>query len=1166
MLQRGFDKILNSGDHGGMSFETPPPPSPDKATPEEIKDAQQVAESVTINPLAEKLEAALKNPEKPKRHQTSSVVRRTHLTGGAKEDVQGDDQENTVESVSEYERDILEQKRLNREIKRIRDGIKMRKDAGFGAGDTEFDRLNIELQQLIEERKPINKRVREMGDIKKRMRSALEQLVARTGSRGEVPAVEQDTEPQEDSGEIVAPDVSSKVEVQSSAEEVPMKQRPESPLGDIGREIIAINEEIKKLPGAVGPHYNRLVARRSELRREQEKLVAEIFHVTSSGSRSREFDRGFLSKLHAFAQERYEKIQRGEKVFDQQGNPVTTEDAEKQLAAVMKRLDASKEKGKKERKPRTQKESKASDGSDKSEQTPENSEAVMTARIDTADADVDLEPAPELPSGGIGKERYAAAKEFIGRMNESRAQLALFENKLSGDEFDFAEKYFRDKKEQPLEDAKTIKEKIFRGAKAVGQYAQDFFDSYKREGKEMPSGIKGLALDVARYGLKEFRNRRNKDVRAYIEAREVYENIKAQYIADKARRHISERIKLVEATAEQHQKGVFSVVRKSMRWLGEQNANKLITTENKLGRFGLRMVSARTAISLGLLGVGAVTGLGAGAVMARRALGGAAVGFGMYDTMRSVHENRGRQWAEELVSENAKTGVVDIEKTRDVMLSLEAQARYGGIRIIRDPAYKMLQVQLVDAMEKEGKTKEEIATYLDHSRFGALRQEQVDERKTKTKAAAWGVGTALLGKIFSFFGDTQEAASAGTPASELVIDSNVEVPNEILDVASNPEKLAAFVETERFIPEGVSFDDVVSDNSTIGVGVFNESVDVVASAPEEITGSAVGVIENTLEQGDSLWTAGKELVKEGKITQEQFAQAWSNVNSVFKLESGQTVHISELGLVHAGDQLVYVAETADVPAHFQIVDAADALHVGTNQDLAEAFDAAGKARPEWLMKALDAQQAATESVQDLIEGVDFVESVEGVTDVATHHTADVVKTSGDMIEGVDFVEGVGGVAAAEEASTTASSVQEESLREVGEIVSTEEILRPWGKMIFTTDDEGLLRETIVDTATPRERTLFLQNTVRTLTKVKRIEDVKFPEAYQAVFQQKMLRLGHYLDTLQQLSPRSREADYLRKSIHSVLDLSWMKPEDRLKPHDVFMTTILKRFKVPVPTS
>ncbi|MFB6212803.1 MAG: hypothetical protein ABEI53_03255, partial [Candidatus Magasanikbacteria bacterium] len=110
----------------------------------------------------------------------------------------------------------------------------------------------------------------------------------------------------------------------------------------------------------------------------------------------------------------------------------------------------------------------------------------------------------------------------------------------------------------------------------------------------------------------------------------------------------------------------------------------------------------------------------------------------------------------------------------------------------------------------------------------------------------------------------------------------------------------------------------------------------------------------TVEKGSNLWDSAQKMVKSGDITEKQFKEAWSSKASQVELPSGKTVHISEVGLTHEGDQLAFIPASEDTPAHFKVTDyPKDELNLGSNKELVKAFEKSDKDIPQWLRKAED---------------------------------------------------------------------------------------------------------------------------------------------------------------------------------------------------------------------
>jgi len=485
---------------------------------------------------------------------------------------------------------------------------------------------------------------------------------------------------------------------------------------------------------------------------------------------------------------------------------------------------------------------------------------------------------------------------------------------------------------------------------------------------------------------------------AYQEALADYEAKRAEYVGAKAWRVLKEKKSLAEEKAEVHAGGKFEKVRKAWRWMGDKNLDNFLKgtkfeAKSRPVKFLARVASLRTAASLSLLGVGAWAGAGIaslGALSARRAFSGTSTGLASYDLMRNISDNRALSFKEE---DLARMSVDDMQQRMSIF---EARARLSGKRIVRSEDYQSLRRAMHKRL-KEGETegdlgeeyqnlldmtKDEFLEYLDDNLSKEETSLSKSDKRKKITATAIGlfVGSGMLGKMFGDKEGVPEGVSGDSP----------DIPNEVLEEAQSGPELVM----ER--PGLVRAPDLSDPSETLsqvkeggfqGFDVFGEEVKpgfspdfgeklsaVAENMPENIEG-----IASTIKEGGSLWQAGKELVKGGHITNEQFAEAWSSSESVVNLASGETVHISEAGLSHAGDQIVYVAATDSVPAHFEVVDyVKDGLHIGSNEDLVEAFTSQGKDVPEWLKGATESvglDEDAEEAISKIIEDGDVPENM-----------------------------------------------------------------------------------------------------------------------------------------------------------------------------------------------
>jgi len=146
--------------------------------------------------------------------------------------------------------------------------------------------------------------------------------------------------------------------------------------------------------------------------------------------------------------------------------------------------------------------------------------------------------------------------------------------------------------------------------------------------------------------------------------------------------------------------------------------------------------------------------------------------------------------------------------------------------------------------------------------------------------------------------------------------------------------------------------------------VSKEALGIVKEKAQEIAKEKVA----TIQKGESVWEAGMKLVKEGKISLKEFNEAWSNPDSTIVLADGREVHISELGLVHEGDQVVFVPGSGGEKAHFEVIDyAKDKFHLGSNYDLASAYLKEGREMPDWLKEWVGLKEVGERKVEKIVE-------------------------------------------------------------------------------------------------------------------------------------------------------------------------------------------------------
>jgi PPM family protein phosphatase len=461
----------------------------------------------------------------------------------------------------------------------------------------------------------------------------------------------------------------------------------------------------------------------------------------------------------------------------------------------------------------------------------------------------------------------------------------------------------------------------------------------------------------------------------YKSAKENYEEKRAEYIGAKTWRLLKEKQKVAEEAArkyEESHKGEKYFLEK-WRKLGEKNLLTLFgkeewnptTKRGKAAKFLARGLSARSAISFSLLGVGVLSGAGSavgiGALIGRKAFSGVSSTIGTYDLLNLLNEKRNPDKTSELISKLKespdKVTNEDIEKQ---MAELEVRAKFRGERIVKSDEYQTLQKEYLKRIDSTTDRENVIKKVLLQVRLDKQVEEQktkVEKIDTRNKLIAGTVGTIIstgaLSEMWKYI--------RSIPGGE---DATLEEIRKIMEQnpALDEEAARALAENQHALPDSVL-------NAADRVRVPQESFeglpggDIAGSLPHEqiqdvsiLGGGHIEVpVEHigTVKAGGSAWQAAREMVRSGAISQEEFSRAWSSAASTVEMPSGQTIHISDLALVHEGNQVVFIPEANGVPAHFQVLDyAGKTLKVGSNEDLARAFDTAGRPRPEWLNRAL----------------------------------------------------------------------------------------------------------------------------------------------------------------------------------------------------------------------
>lgn len=162
----------------------------------------------------------------------------------------------------------------------------------------------------------------------------------------------------------------------------------------------------------------------------------------------------------------------------------------------------------------------------------------------------------------------------------------------------------------------------------------------------------------------------------------------------------------------------------------------------------------------------------------------------------------------------------------------------------------------------------------------------------------------------------------------------------------------------------------------VGVIPLERHADVIPSGKLAEAGDKLADAKIiTVERGSSFWSTTRQFVKNGSLTNEQYADAWQH-SEIPLTVGGHTkmIPISEMGLVHPGKQVEAVIDAAG-RARFVVQDTVkDHIFMGDNITYAEALRSAGKPVPEWLERAVEIKQGVRSPVEEATAAIHHVES------------------------------------------------------------------------------------------------------------------------------------------------------------------------------------------------
>jgi len=338
------------------------------------------------------------------------------------------------------------------------------------------------------------------------------------------------------------------------------------------------------------------------------------------------------------------------------------------------------------------------------------------------------------------EQRVVTLEDDIYKLEEEQARLrngpvnnpeSNSENKL---EFDISDA-------NVAEAEKAIKAKETTQAKDAPDKSAEHVGEIKTWLKEFKSAREKYYL--AEQHLKDFKGvsrffrskqERLNAERQFEKAQREYESMRAEYIGSKMNRLLNEKRRQTELEAEleaekNEEKGkIYKAYKKLGEWnvanlLGEERMQKLETKETDkravkcakwLSRFGAKFVSARTAVSAGLLAgswvLGAGAGTGAALLAGRRVMTGMGSGFMAHDFLKVKEELKATGqdlrlfWkfkfkANEEKAMRKKLSLEEAEKLStdqliERMEHFEVAGELNGISTTDHPTYKLLRQEL----------------------------------------------------------------------------------------------------------------------------------------------------------------------------------------------------------------------------------------------------------------------------------------------------------------------------------------------------------------------------------------------------------------------------------------------------------------------------------------
>lgn len=394
-------------------------------------------------------------------------------------------------------------------------------------------------------------------------------------------------------------------------------------------------------------------------------------------------------------------------------------------------------------------------------------------------------------------------------------------------------KKFEEEQEQKLQELKAAREKLVRAEKNMKEF----------------EGLAGL--------FKGFIKREEKTSVAeeFEKAEREYKEARAEFVAGDFERIVKERSDLADQKAEKLYKERGRLY-KFWKNLGELNlaaAYKKIAgreIKSKILRFGARIISVRTGISAGLLGLGIAAGAGTaagiGIFLARRGFAGLGAGVGTYDLLKLGTEKWAatKGWRAEVVPEELEK--MKIEEIEERMAHFEVNAPFVGKKVSENETYLKLSERYKELKNQEAeKNADKLQAFLNKSmeeadgKLEAVKaKSKRNERIIKGLAVGAGIfaGSGVISKLISGkwgweqFGrvgavESQTAVKAQTEVNLETAENQLRLPDEFVSKIAGPDRLlgsqemASLTGLEKYLSDAGL--DPQSEEVVRGLGIEN---------------------------------------------------------------------------------------------------------------------------------------------------------------------------------------------------------------------------------------------------------------------------------------------------------------------------------------------------------